>query len=459
MPSRADGEWVASLTKSRVGRVLAGHLASVQARAHSVGHESAAQEALGHERVLMHAMARSVHNRRGAFPCGLPSELPRFIAVLNLSGERCLVYSDRPSLVRCLCSHSAVLHQNELAQQLLAFETYPMTRTANSMKFVLLTYSLPWQSGTSSAFWHLSSCAVDVEGDFGLTLRDRVLQFSSVSAAALRGKSVLDPRDAEISLLASKSQSLTLVTDKQISDFSESYSATCLDFDATPEVAMDGKNAQLLSLVQGLTKERKDAQAEMIRLKSNSRELELGMINLAKRHEQQMEDTAKAHAKVVEEAAARSDEQLALARQQCDNLRSEMASMQASAREIAKEQKRSQRDHEKFLAKHAEMERQGAAKDALHNAALSKHVATISKLEGRLADAHEKAETARLEMEKAHASLLERERSQHAEAIDKAATTIESKKRIINQLSENNERRSIALILFLETSALSDKSC
>ena len=206
---------------------------------------------------------------------------------------------------------------------------------------------------------------------------------------------------------------------------------------------MNCKNVQLLSLIQGLTKERKRDQGEMLRLKANSRDIELGMINLAKRHEKQMEDATEAHAKAMATETARSTEQLALASQQCDNLRSEMASMETSAKEIAREQKRSQRDHEKFLAKYTEMERQGAAKDALHNAALSKHIATISKLEGRLAEALGKAETARSEAEKAHTSLLEREQSQHAEVMAKATTTIESKKRIINQLSENNERRDV----------------
>jgi chromosome segregation ATPase len=96
-----------------------------------------------------------------------------------------------------------------------------------------------------------------------------------------------------------------------------------------------------------------------------------------------------------------------------------------------------------MVAKLAALERQGSAKDALHNAALSNHVATISNLENRLATALEKVESVRSELEKEHASRLEREGAAHEEALTKAVTTIESKERIINQLSENNERRDV----------------
>jgi hypothetical protein len=443
MSSKADGEWVASLANSRVGRQLATHLASVEVHTHGCGHTCACQEALGNERVFMKAMARSVYLQR-PYPCGLSTKLPLYIAILNLSGERSLVYSDNPALMRCVCAHSEALNRLDLTRVLLTFEKYASERTDAQMKFVLLNYSMPWQCGTSAAYWHMSACSVNAgTQELSRTLDDRVLQFSSVAAAPFSGRSVIDPHETQILITGPKPAVLDLVADKQISDFYECYSATNLDFGKAAGVPKDRQNAQLLSVVQDLQKGRKEDQKEIDRLNDLCATLELDKRALKKDHAQAVDGLRTTHRNEleVEEEDKRSQEQLA--RQQYDGLLAEMRGHEATTKDMDGKYKRVRREHDQIVAKLADLERQGSAKDALHNAALSNHVATISKLEGRLSKALEKAASVRDELEKEHASRLEREGAAHQEALTKLITTIESKERIINQLSENNERRDV----------------
>lgn len=444
MGSKADGEWVASLANSRVGRQLASHLAAVEVHNNGNGHTCACQEALGNERVFMKAMARSVYLQE-PYPCGLSSKLPLYIAILNLSGEKSLVYSDNPALMRCVCAHSESLNRLELTRVLLTFENYASERTDEQMKFVLINYSMPWQCGTGSAYWHISACSVNsVAGQaLQLTLDDRVLHFSSVAAAPFSGRSVVDPHESQIVIMGTNPAVLELVPDEQMQTFHECYSATSLDFDKAEEVPKDWQNAVMMSTVRDLQKGRKEDQKEIDRLRSRCANLELDKGRLQKKHKDELDALKKKHGEemAVEEEDKRSQEQLA--RQQYDGLLAEMRGQVQTTKDIDSKFKKVRREHDQVLSKLAALERQGSAKDALHNAALSNHVATISNLENRLATALEKVESVRAELEKEHASRLEREGAAHEEALTKAVTTIESKERIINQLSENNERRDV----------------
>lgn len=444
MDQRVDGAWVAALANSRVGRNLANHLASVEARRGASAHDCAAQEVLANERVFVHALSRSVQNHR-PFPCGLTPQLPQFIAIINLSGERSLVYSDNPALIRSLCSRSSVLHQSELEQRLLLFETYPPSRTSEEMKFVLLSYSLPWQSGTGAAFWHLSACSVNTTvNGMERILVDRRPQFTSSSAAPFCGKSVLDARDSQLSLYVSSPGVLELVSDKQIADFSESYSATCLDRIPTLEgVSGTGGNAQMHSLNQALVKERAKDQAELRRLKAQLKQLEVAIGTVAEETTAREKQTIDNHKMEVDKAHKDGQELVDVAREQYEALCLEMSGLETNQRDVAKDLRKTRKVHDALATKHAEAERQSAAKDALHNAALSKHIATISRLEGIVATNNEKTATALSEVKKEQEARLERVSTLHAEAMAKVVGALESKKRIIDQLSVVNDHRDV----------------
>lgn len=451
MDPRADAAWVTGLAASRAGRLLASHLAAVEV--HGDGHDCAMQEALANERVFVHALARSAHNRR-PFPCGLPPRLPCFIAVLNLSGERMLVHSDSSALIRALCSRSTVLHQSELEKKLLQFETHPTKSTDEEVRFVLLSYSLPWQAGADAAYWHLSACAINVAPNgFERTLIDRRPQFSSDSVQPFCGKSALDARDQQLPLYVAAPGVLELVSDKHIAEFVEAYSATCLDKASGPAgVAAaataaaggaGGVSEQIRSLNQRLLQDRDRDQQEIKELKGQIEALKetLGTaVNEALDSERMMD--AK-RLEEVGEAQQKAKDLVDHAREQYEALSLELKAKDAAQREVAKELRKQEKAHKALVAKCDELERQGAAKDALHNAALTQHVATISGLEGKLEKSREEARTIRSALEKEHAVAVDQLQREHQEATERLTGALESKKRIINQLSVVNEGRDV----------------
>ena len=455
MAPRGDAQWISNLSNHRVGRLLASHLASVDAQPELPNHDCSAQEALSNERVLVYALARSIQKGK-PYPCGLSSRLPMFIAVINLSGERALVYSDSPSLMRSLCTHSSALHRKELEQALNFFESHSASRDEASMKFVILTYSMPWQAGTDAAYWHLSACSIDAVGDLDLNLVDRIRHFSSTSLGPCAGKSVMHPyRDACVPLYATAQGTLALVGEKQISQFCESYSATCLDTTHVVEAMADasggggegggkgGVVAQMRSVVDDLQRGRKAHQAEIKELKGQLKQLTNTLTTTVNEAVDQENEMKAKHKEEFDKAHQNAKEALDLAQEQCKALRVEVKTVETTNNQQAKELRKTKKALEALQAKQAAEERQSAAKDALHNAALSQHVATISRLEGLLSTSGEKAAAARAELERSHAATLQSTNEAHASALQKLTLALQSKERICNQLSENNERRDV----------------
>ena len=445
-------QFVANLANHRAGRILASHLASVEAQDEIHAPDSAAQEALSNERVLVYALARSIM-KRVPFPCGLSPTLPRFLAVLNLSGERSLVYSDSPALIRVLCTRSSVLHRGELEKALKFFEDHPMDRTQDAMKFVILSYSMPWQAGTDSEYWHLSACSVDAVGELDVKLTDRTKHFASTAVTPCAGVSVMEPRIIGVPLNPNAEAKLLMVSDTDIVRFCNSYSATCLDKSpeqiaqamATDASAASAKIAQLLSVAEDLQRRRKADQDENRELKEQLKQLTDTLnttVNEAFREEKEQEEKHKAES---DQVLAGAQEKLLCAAEKIKALRLECDTEIAERNKSAKKEAKAKKQHEALQTKYALAQRQSEAKDALHNAALSQHVATISRLEGQLAASSEKAAAARADLERSHAAAIQCTDDAHAAAMQKLTLALESKERICNQLSENNERRDVEL--------------
>ena len=162
---------------------------------------------------------------RDSFPCGLPTPLPKFIAILNLSGERMLVHSNSCSLIRLLCTRSSQLTPSELVTQVDTFATHPNMPQEDKerplTKFVLLSLSLPWQAGTGALFWSLSACSFNAVPDARIVLNDRAITLTSHSPRAFRGTPVLDRADHAIPL--DNARDMPLVTSDQVKDFTDAY--------------------------------------------------------------------------------------------------------------------------------------------------------------------------------------------------------------------------------------------
>ena len=439
-----SAEWVKGLTTHRAGRLLSNHLACVELQARGEATDCATTEALANERVFIHSLARSLsHN--STLPCGLPMPLPKYIAILNLSGERMLAYSNSAALMRALCTQHSRLRDNNLDQVMDTFAQFPAERTTISARFVLLVYSLPWQAGAGAAFWHLSACEVSVdETGRGTTLRDRMLQFSSVAPASFNGKSLRDPSDKHILVRGPECEALPVVAAKQLDDFAESYSAVSLDTNApNADAKPGGQQATLQELVEVLKRQRVEAHSELKAQKALYRRLQTTLNTTVRGSEESRKDAATERTRAIDEAVKAKEEMLDLSQKQNTALAAEIEAMRESLRKLASEKQKEVREHGRLTARHTEVQRQSDAKDALYNTALSQHVATISRLEGQLEKSREEVGAIRSELQKEHAAATSKAQQEHAAVAERLKGALESKKRIINQLSENNDRKDV----------------
>ena len=446
-PTHSNGndvaEWVKGLTSHRAGRLLSNHVACVELQTRRVRTDSAAVEAITNERVLIYSLARSLAQHT-ALPCGIPSQMPRFIAILNLSGERMLAYSDSPALIRCLCTQSRLCGK-DLDQAIDGFADWPNERSCFSERFVVLVYSMPWQVGTPGAFWHLSACELTVSEDGQCrVLRDRMLQFNSVAPAPFKGRSVRDISDTDVRVRGPGDPALKLVAPKQLADFAESYSAVNLDLQAPcTDAKAGGQEGFLLDLVQVLKKERQRDQQELRSAKQQLRMLETTMAQALKQVEENGKAMTQEHQRAMESAANTHEDQLKLVRSENNALASEVALMKGFAKNASSEKQKELREHKKLVERFTAHQRQSEAKDALHNAALSQHVATISRLEGLVATNDERITVTSLDLQKEHCAAMDKVHRECEEATGRLTGALESKKRIINQLSENNDRKEV----------------
>jgi len=438
----ADEAFVAALSANRAGRALANHLASVAACARGGGVKGAVTEAIGNEKVFMHALCAAIHGTR-PFPCGLSLPLPPYIAILNLSGERVLVHAETPALFTTLCTQSSAMHASELAVQLQAFVEFPKGKRSDTCcRFVLLTYSMPWQAGTDAAFWHLSGCQItnSAQDGFGPTLSDRMISLSGASASHFKGKPALDPCD-RLSCFRDGEKALDAMTLKQIEAFEKAYSATRLG-DA-PAARLEPQNAQLMELTQRLQNDRTKDQKEIHRLEGKLYDATDALNHLMDDQEKTLGAMVDEHAVEMEKVRAAHDEERLLAKSEHSALNAELVSAQSSLTSKAQEHAQTRKEKEKALAKVQELKRQGTAMTELNNAALAKHRAEIVRLERRLEDATAEASTLKARLDKEHAQLVMRQQTLHSATIEKIHASLASKERLLNQLSDNNERLSV----------------
>jgi hypothetical protein len=450
-----DRKFVDDLAGSRPGRILQAHISSVSKYENGQADESSAQEALSNERVLIAAIARSLQYDR-PMPCGLPFPLPKFIAICNLSGERLLLHGSSPSILRKLCTRSSVLPPRDVASQVLAFEAFPNINVANVEKFVLLSYSLPWQAGVGSAFWSLSCC--DYRAD-DRHIRDRMLTFTSQSHTAFCGKSVLDPTDT--SVLVMNCETMPMVTAKQMKDLSESF--CCCSLDVTKGEEKDGDNddvvttkggdaskeqLQLAKIVQGMKAQRTKDHKEIEKLKADLLGCENEMLEVVRQCELRINKLKEKHEGDIATKQAAFDacsdkakELLGLKESQRAALNAELNALKASYEEKASEHTEAKKELKKQRSKMDELGRKSAAKDQLVNAASAKFKMQIKVLEDSLETAKAELATVRREMEQQN----EKDRAEmvcaHEKEWKKLKTAVEGKERIVNQLSEVSERR------------------
>lgn len=129
---------------------------------------------------------------------GLPRPTPKFIAIVNLSGYRAILYSEKPALVRLLCRCD-----QENNQRVLVNVAAVLAHACKSNCSVLCCYSLPWQAGVDNVHWEVRTLERSAEG----RVRDGACAYSYThenirTVASTRESETSDPEQLQAQIVA-----------------------------------------------------------------------------------------------------------------------------------------------------------------------------------------------------------------------------------------------------------------
>ena len=410
---QADAEWFRRLcTGSNGARVLQNHLASIESRLDSNGALAAIDQAVHNREAFLATLHHSLVNN-APFPCGLASRIPKYVAIVNLSGKRLLLTSDNDILVRALCARSSRSTSRALAEQIHRFVLWvecalsPVTGSvAPTTAFVLITYSLPWQAGLDAAYWEVNTAAISTRDDGKRLVMDRHISLSSLSNDTFSARPTLSAR---------------AIDDATRGAFAVQYVATNLDAHDYAHVA-DDEDAE------GAKIQRLRSVMEAMRAQTSKEREEIGT----------WKATVKIRNLLYGRSIAKADLKALKAEEEANRLRTTVQKLLIESSDASKRADEAQRQVEK-------LRRQEGAKDKLTNAATAKQSNALRRLTGQLEASQRAAAEEREEARRAH----EREReaivaraSQERAALQ---TALQFKERALNQLAEANDARSLDL--------------
>jgi len=410
---QADAEWFRRLCTGRNrARVLQNHLASIESRLDSNGAQAAIDQAVHNREAFLATLHHSLANN-APFPCGLASRIPKYVAIVNLSGKRLLLTSDNDILVRALCARSSRSTPRALAEQIHRFVLWiecalsPVTGSAApTTAFVLITYSLPWQAGLDAAYWEINTAAISTRDDGKRLVMDRHIALSSLSDDTFSARPTLSAR---------------AIDDATRGAFATQYVATNLDAHDDAHMADDEDG-------EGAKMQRLRSVMEAMRAQTSKDREEIGT----------WKATVKIRNLLYGRSIAKADLKAVKAEEEANRLRTTVQKLLIESADASKRADEAQRQVEK-------LRRQEGAKDKLTNAATAKQSSALRRLTGQLEASQRAAVEEREEARRAH----EREReavvaraSQERAALQ---TALQFKERALNQLAEANEARSLDL--------------
>jgi hypothetical protein len=156
--SDEDTEWLKNLQRTAPGRHLDEHFKCVDFVISNKNRtECPTQQVATFRRIFCRAFAE---NDR----CfGLPRPTPKFIAIVNLSGYRTILYSNRSTLIRLL-----TMVGPEASQRVMTSVEQVLKHANQHNTSVLFCFSLPWQAGVHQVHWEARTLERKVDG----TVRD-----------------------------------------------------------------------------------------------------------------------------------------------------------------------------------------------------------------------------------------------------------------------------------------------
>ncbi len=455
-----DAAWLSRLGRSRSARALQDHLACMEDRLSSRGREGSIKEAVGNRETFLSALHRNCNSGK-PFPCGLPETLPKYIAIVNLSGQRMLLTSESDTLMRKLCAYSWGLHPDCLADQLSQFSHYLNQQAVEHtnlpkpgmMEFVLITYSLPWQAGISSAYWELNTVRVATSTTGQRCVRDRELSFSSMSTCIFEARTSLCNGDrgsgVTMAVGTSSEHTLRFVADEQMNAFVNTHRAVDLDAPAhqsthdEAEKSVGGSsaavNAVLQSALAQMKLDRKTDQEEVRSLKTIESSLKLEHEKaLAKQNEEAIASIQRAQTEIKERERV-VDGKVAANWEELNTLRTSNIALLTEIDEALG----AKLDTEKRMEK---LKKQELSKDKLHNAAASKQTAEIKKLCDRIEVQERASAQQTAELNKAHSHAIEQLEAKAERKHAMLQETLNWKEKVCNQLVENNDCKLAELV-------------
>lgn len=248
--AEADSMWMAGLTQSHTGKKLCdylGHLTSVLDDG-NLSVECPIDQAVSFRRVLIRALERK------DTPFGLPKKLPRFIAMVQLCGERMLMTTERTQLFQLLAhAPSGARANTDAISAMMQMIKYREEHTDCTL---LLTYSAPFQVDLAHLWWDVRTLRRDPE-TFKVIDGEMAYQIGQSKCRAIGCTSVLE---SEIS---------TATLEKEVKSFESHISAVDLDMEL---VSADGPRSSdaptskkveaLERVLASLTQERKKMMKE-----------------------------------------------------------------------------------------------------------------------------------------------------------------------------------------------------
>ena len=399
-------KFISALNSHRAGRLIQQHLACTEDRLDAQGREGAVKEVVTNREVFMSSLAASLA-ANAPLPCGLAKNPPKYVAILNLSGSRVMVTTNSPCLMYAICARSWAVSPQSLKKKLKAFEDVP------DNTFVLLLFSLPWQSGLGCSYWELNTVEM-----LGQVARDRELTLTSISTDTF----------------STRSTTLVAGNSVQVKAFVDSYSSVSLDMEQdTTGTTLEGEDstqsartveASLRSIIAALKEERVRNTAELNQLRLDAIDLE---------------ESVETRKSKLSAEAADAAECAALAAKVADAQAAEAASEMLALRKGSERHLELERQLEDARRKNERLKKTETKKNELQNATLFSLGREKARIEEALEAEREACAKSLHEQADAHALEVEALKLKHEKTERVLTDSLTTKTKIVDQLAEIND--------------------
>ena len=466
--SLRDSAWISRLPKAgRCGRAVQDHLASVELRVQTRGHEGAVQEVTTNRHTLCMAMLSRAQKSRPN-PCGLPTPLPKYVVWANLSGNKMLLYTDSDTLMRKLCSRSSVMHPDDIAATMQSFHAHTAESgerlASNQEACVMIFYSMPWQAGIRSQYWEINTLTLSRgTGGSEARLTDRMLTLTSMARRPFMAKPTLAPDAFQKMEIADRV--LGFLSSKQIETFSDEYRAQCLDDSPDTDVTEADKGrgsaeagpsagATTSAVPSHMQREADEKLREIMKAMKVERKKLLEELHTTRGHvaDIEVEKAAEVGAlKVMHDATlaaqqAKHEESTRLLEAICTEKEAELKGLRKTTSTQLTRIKQLEGASAKEKAARDKARKDTDAQNTLANANIRQQKERIDDLERQLAEREREHERALGESNRTSRQAAERATTEHVKRVAALEQKLEAKERLLNQLGENLERKDAELV-------------